>query len=103
MPRPLRNGKRTAEIGGGVLKCLQDGSLRMPLFFWREIATGKSALGRLGTRDHLKIPSQQLQPRLLHIQHKPRQDLQRQSRSSESIRGLERKKIVIKSDPYKRL
>jgi len=23
-----------AQIGAGFLKCLQDGSLRMPLFFW---------------------------------------------------------------------
>jgi hypothetical protein len=33
MPGPLQNEPKTAEIGGGFLKCLQDGSVRMPRFY----------------------------------------------------------------------
>src|SRR5262249_32249129 len=52
MPRPLRNGQRTVQIGGGVLKCLQDGSLRMPLFFLVRYTNGRfGPLVRLWLQD----------------------------------------------------
>jgi hypothetical protein len=42
---------KTAEIGGGFLKCLQDGSVRMPRFYRRVMATGELAQVTGDTRD----------------------------------------------------
>ena len=42
--RPSQNQGKTAEIDNGVLRCLEDGGLRMPWRFGEKLLTGGLAL-----------------------------------------------------------